>query len=120
MIENTFIGVSDKIEEGRLKEALEEIFSLVRFGNKYYDTLEPWKTRVNNQKECDNTIYNCTQIIANAAVLLKPFIPFSSEKVQSWLNLDDSWSIKKVKAGYTLPEISILFERISIPSQPLP
>lgn len=120
LIENTFISVSDKIEEGRLKEALEEIFSLVRFGNKYYDTLEPWKTRLNNQKECDNAIYNCTQIIANAAVLLKPFIPFSSEKVQSWLNLDDSWSIKKVEAGYTLPEISILFERISIPSQPLP
>ncbi len=120
IINDIYTSVGDKIESGRLKEALQEVIGLVRYGNKYYDAKEPWKTRTSNKEECDNTIFNCTQIIANAAVLLKPFIPFSSDKVLSWLDLSDSWSLKKVKEGYTLPEISILFERITIPLQPQP
>ncbi len=120
LITEIYICTGEKIENGKFKEALETIFSLVRVGNKYYDTKEPWKTRTSNKTDCENTIFNCTQIIANTAVLLKPFIPFSSEKVLSWLNLSDEWGIKKIEGGYTLPEISILFERITIPSQPQP
>ena len=120
IINDTYANAGKNIENGRLKEALLEVISLVRYGNKYYDTKEPWKTRTSNIADCDNTIFNCTQIIANAAVLFRPFIPFSSDKVLSWLDLSYDWEIKKVKEGYTLPEISILFERITIPSQPQP
>ncbi|HPB18038.1 MAG TPA: class I tRNA ligase family protein, partial [Clostridia bacterium] len=120
IINDTYANAGKNIENGRLKEALQEVISLVRYGNKYYDTKEPWKTRTSNIEDCDNTIFNCTQIIANAAVLFRPFIPFSSDKVLSWLDLSYDWEIKKVKEGYTLPEISILFERITIPSQPQP
>ena len=120
LIAQTYTDVREKIENGKFKEALEAVLALARFGNKYYDKKEPWKTRTSDKTECDNTIFNCTQIIANAAVLFRPFIPFSSDKVLSWLDLSYDWQIKKVKEGYTLPEISILFEHISIPLQPQP
>ncbi len=104
--------VGRSLEEGNFKDAIEEIFETVRKANKYFDEQAPWKTRTGDIKTCKNTLYQCTQIIANLAVLLAPFLPFSSEKVCKWLNITDDWSYKNVEPGYTLPEIQILFERL--------
>ncbi len=101
-----------RIEEGCFKDAIEGIFEVVRGANKYFDEQAPWKTRTENIKACENTLYQCTHIIANLAVLLSPFIPFSSEKVCQWLNITNDWSYKEIDPGYTLPEIQILFERL--------
>jgi len=100
------------IEKSNLKDALDKIFEFVRYSNKYFDTQQPWKTRTDDLNECKNTIYNCTQIIANLAVLLKPFIPFSSEKVCNWLNISDEWKTHYIDIGYIIPRIDILFNRI--------
>lgn len=101
-----------RIENGAFKEALDNLFDFVRWSNRYFDAHKPWETRTSAPEECRNTIFNCLQIIANLSVLLKPFIPFSSEKLQGWLGLEDCWSPQLVPAGYSLPETGILFERI--------
>lgn len=103
---------AEKIEGGQFKDALEEIFEFVRFGNKYYDVNEPWKTRTAGPAKCDQTLFTCVQIIANLAVLLEPFLPFSSEKLFAWLKLTNKWEFQSVTARLVLPEISVLFRRI--------
>lgn len=100
------------IEKGAFKDALNGIFEFVRQANKYFDTETPWITRTSDQEACRNTLYQCVQMIANLAVLLRPFLPFSSEKICGWLSLDDKWQLHEVQGGYHLPEIQILFERI--------
>lgn len=105
-------AVGEKIEEGEFKEALGEIFGFVRYANKFFDTEQPWLTRSSDPAACENTLYQCVQIIADLAVLLYPFLPFSSGEVCHWLNLSSKWEIHFVPSGYQLPEISILFERI--------
>lgn len=100
------------IEKGAFKDALNGIFEFVRQANKYFDTETPWITRTSDQEACRNTLYQCVQMIANLAVLLRPFFPFSSEKICGWLSLDDKWQLHEVQGGYHLPEIQILFERI--------
>lgn len=100
------------IEKAALKDAIHEIFNFIREANKFFDTEQPWITRTTNEDVCKNTLYQCVQIIANLAVLLQPFLPFSSEKVCSWLNITNIWERKIVPAGYHLPEIEILFQRI--------
>lgn len=100
------------IEHGDLKEALDSIFEYVRYGNKYFDTEKPWETRTANPAACADTIFNCVQMIANLAVMLEPFIPFSSAKVIDWLAIGGGWSPKAVPAGYVIPEPQILFERL--------
>ena len=111
-IEQLYRTVGRKLEHGQIKDALEEIFEMVRFGNKYYDAEEPWRTRESDPGACDNTLYNCVQIIANLAVLLQPFLPFSSGKLFEWLGVSAEWRVQYSKQGYRLPEISILFERL--------
>ncbi len=111
-INTLYQTTAEKIEEGQFKDALEDIFEFVRFGNKYYDTHEPWKTRTTSPAQCDQTLYSCVQIIANLAVLLHPFLPFSSGKLFAWLKLTNNWQFQHVPAGLILPEISVLFRRI--------
>ena len=111
-IEGLYASVGKQIEKGAFKDALDEIFEFVRGANKFFDTKQPWVTRNTDKTECDNTLYQCVQIIANLAVLLSPFIPFSSEKVIGWLGINNKWERQSVDAGYKLPEVEILFQRI--------
>lgn len=107
-----FQCVGDKIEKGLFKDALDSIFEFIRFSNKYFDLSEPWKTRTSDISGCYNTLYNCVQIIANLSILLEPFLPFSSSKIRSWLNIRNVWEKQYVAPDSILPEINILFERL--------
>lgn len=111
-IDELFISVGQQIENGTFKDAIDKIFDFVRSANKFFDTEQPWVTRNTDKTACDNTLYQCVQIIANLAVLLSPFLPFSSEKVLGWLNVSNKWERKLISAGYVLPEVGVLFQRI--------
>ncbi len=111
-IEELFVTVGRQIEGGTFKEALDTIFDFVRNSNKFFDTQKPWITRTADAASCENTLYQCVQIIANLAVLLYPFLPFSSAIVCNWLRTDSRWERHSVSAGYILPKIEVLFQRI--------
>lgn len=111
-ISNLYVSVGRKIENGYFKDALDEVFDFVRYSNKYFDASEPWKTRNSNISSCNNTLYNCVQIIANLSVLLSPYLPFSSAKIIKWLNVTSKWGMQLVAGQYKLPEIEILFDRL--------
>ena len=111
-VEPYFSTVGEKIERGNFKDALDSIFELVRYGNKYYDSCEPWKTRSSDIERCKDTIYNCTYLIGNLAILLQPFLPFSSEKIIRWLGLSKDWK-EQTHRFHSLPDdFGILFSRI--------
>ncbi len=111
-IESLFGSVGRRIEGGAFKDAIGEIFDFVRTANKFFDTEKPWITRTTDEAACRNTLYQCVQIIANLAVLLFPFLPFSSEKVCGLLGISSKWEKQAVPAGYVIPKAEILFRRI--------
>jgi len=111
-IEELFVSTGKLIEKGMFKDAISDIFDFIRMANKFFDAEQPWITRNTNEEVCKNTLYQCVQIIANLSVLLSPFLPFSSAKVFKWLNINNKWKKQSVSAGYQLPEIEILFQRI--------
>lgn len=111
-IQHLYKITGENIEAGNLKTSLETIFEFIRYANKYFDTEQPWITRTENSFACDTTLFNCVQIIANTAILLAPFLPFSSEKVGGWLGIENTWEKKLILPGYQLPEVEVLFERI--------
>ena len=111
-LRNLYETTGDRIEKGNIKDAIEGVFEVVRKANKFFDDEQPWKTRTEDPEACKNTLYQCVQIIANLAVILKPYLPFSSEKVCGWLGISDDWHTKEVTVGYELSEIQILFERL--------
>jgi len=104
--------IGELIEMGNLKEALDTVFEFIRFGNKYFDMEKPWETRNIDIGSCSESLFNCVQIIANLAVLLEPFLPFSSAKIKEWLSIESSWAAVTVPVGFLVPEPEILFERL--------
>lgn len=101
-----------KIDAGELKDALSDIFAFVRKANKYYDEKAPWLSREGDPEDCKDTLFTCVQLIANLAVLLCPFLPFSSAKLISALGLEPVWKPQSVPAGLALPKPEILFQRL--------
>lgn len=113
--ETAFEEVGRKIENGCFRDALDTAFELVRFGNKFYDSQEPWKSRNGNVKKCGDTIFNCTWLVANLAVLLHPFLPFSSGKIIRWLGLTYEWKVQNVRAEQLAEDYELLFSKIDKP-----
>lgn len=103
----------NKIEQGEFKSSIEDIFSLVRFGNKYFDENQPWKKIKEDKKSCDETIYNCLLIIANLANLLNPYVPFCCKKIKKIINLKEAkWEYQEIPENHKINEPEILFDRI--------
>ena len=111
-VQEYYKEIGEKIEKGNFKDAIESIFELVRYGNKYYDTNEPWKTRNSDLEKCKDTIYNCTYLIGNLAILLQPFLPFSSNKVIEWLGLTNQWKEQNYNLESLPDSFGILFSKI--------
>ncbi len=112
-LEALYAEVSGLIENGSLKEALETLFAFIRTANKYFDEEQPWVSIRENPAKCGETLATCVQIIANLSILLKPFLPFSSQKVQDALGIgDDKWVFVRLPANLEIQPLGILFERI--------
>ena len=99
------------------REAQKEAMNLARIGNKYLADSEPWKV-IKTDPERVKTIINISlQLTANLAIAFEPFLPFSSKKLYTMLNVESfEWanlgSTELLKAGHQLAKPELLFEKI--------
>jgi methionyl-tRNA synthetase len=111
-VNNLYDEVGHCIETASFKQALEKVFEVVRFSNKYFDEQQPWKQIHEDTESCKQTLANCIYLIANLAHILTPFLPFSSGKVKKMLNSTETeWRSFLVKPQL-LANVEPLFERI--------
>ena len=109
--------ISDSIEKYRFREALSFLMDLARVGNKYLADTEPWKL-IKESPDRVATILNISlQIASNLSVLGKPFLPFSMQKLQNMLNInEESWSVsggvELLTKGHQMNEPELLFDKI--------
>ena len=88
LAQNTLSKVEAKMEELRVGDALDEIFTLLRRSNKYIDQTMPWAlAREEDKKDRLATVlYNLLESIRISAVLLKSFLPETADKVLDTLH----------------------------------
>lgn len=109
-----FEKAASLIEQTQLKKALEEIFAFIRQANQYFDKKQPWIQVKESPADCKDTMRTCVYLIANFAVLLEPFLPFSSGKVKKMLGLNHFRWVETAIDNLQLFTVSPLFERIDI------
>jgi methionyl-tRNA synthetase len=80
--------ISASIEQFRFREALGELMNLARLGNKYLADNEPWNLFKTDPKRVQTIMNLSLQISANLTVLMEPFLPFTSRKLSSMLNMN--------------------------------
>ena len=111
--------IAKSIERYRFREASQEMMNLARLGNKYLADEEPWKV-IKVDEERTKTIMNIAlQIAAGLAVVSEPFLPFTSAKLKSILNIDNnlSWNDIAEKdillpADHQINKAELLFSKI--------
>lgn len=119
-VRNSARKVGEAIDAFQFKEATRRFMDLARFANKYFNDSEPWKTRKSDPEACATTLFLCAQAARDLAVLMNPFLPFSSHKIWRMLNLSGSpeaadWDeIGQISltAGHVLGKTEILFQKI--------
>lgn len=113
LIEQTYKEVGDAIVNLEFRKAVALVRNLVEEGNKFYEEQQPWKQQKEDIDKFNDTIYTCSNIIANLSNLYEPFIPTSSQKVRDILQIEKaSWEYIEAKPNTKLEGIEPLFERI--------
>jgi len=111
--------IGKSIERYRFREASQELMSLARLGNKYLADEEPWKVIKLDEKRVQTIMYVALQISAALAVVSEPFLPFTSAKLKTILNIDASLSWENVTentvllpATHQINKAALLFSKI--------
>lgn len=116
-----FKDVKTKVEElldaFKFRDAQKEAMNLARIGNRYITECEPWKVWKTDPGRVETVLYISLQLVANLAIAFEPFLPFSSKKLRSLINLDSfDWNqlgqTDLLNPGHQLAEPELLFEKI--------
>lgn len=76
---------SGLIQQYRLSEALEYVWDIVRASNQYIEETKPWELAKTNPKEFEIVMRKLFRDLARIAALIAPFMPETSERLQSML-----------------------------------
>jgi methionyl-tRNA synthetase len=106
--------VKKNIDSIHLIDALDAIFDLFRRCNKYIDETTPWVLAKEEDKKdrLETVIYNLLEGIRVGAEILSPFLPETSDKIFSQLNIDNHSEEYVSSNEYQLGTPSPLFMRI--------
>ena len=112
--------VDAKMSELRVADSIDAIFELLDRSNKYIDETTPWSLAKDSEKvsRLATVLYNLLEAIRISAVLLRPYLPETSEKILDQLNTQkrDYDSIQEWGQMETLisvtPTPEILFRRL--------
>ena len=115
-LKDTPVKIGESIERYKFREALSEMMSLARLGNKYLADTEPWKLKKTDEERTQTIINVALQLAASLSILSKPFLPFTAEKLAVMLNItENGWeqSTKQLlSANHQIEKASLLFDRI--------
>ena len=87
-VEAGFQSVGAQIHAVHLRAALQEAMSLASEVNKYLDQAAPWFEIKNDKQAAATTIYTALRAIDSLKVLFAPFLPFTSERLNTYLGYD--------------------------------
>ncbi|MEM6736330.1 MAG: methionine--tRNA ligase [Bacteroidota bacterium] len=109
--------ISEALNQFKFREALFRLMELARTGNKYLAETEPWKLIKEDPSRVETILNIALQICVNLAILSEPFIPFTSKKLTSILNIEakkwnDAGSMNLLPDDHRSNKAELLFEKI--------
>ena len=109
--------IGKNLDEFRFRDALTEMMNLARLGNKYLADEEPWKVIKDNPERVKTQMFCALQVAGALSYLCEPFLPFTSQKMKSGLNLGNkNWyevlNTPPIPTGHQINEMPLLFSKI--------
>ncbi len=106
------------MEENSLDKAIKKIIEFSAYFNQYFQKKEPWK----GAKDANNCIFVSVNAVCSLAISLYPFLPESSQRIWSQLNMNgtisnqmwNSISDIAITPGHKIGMASPLFKKVEM------
>jgi len=107
-------------ENCKFNEAISVVMAYAKEGNKYFDNTAIWKEFKDDPKQAELIMLDLLNVLANIAILIRPFLPDSAKKLSNMLGIE----VDKIEVGINLwkhkifntfklgSEIEMLFKKI--------
>ncbi len=116
---NTLKNVGDELSKCKFRRGLSLAMALAKDTNKYLDDHEPWKKFKVDPSDAGTTLYYCLNVINCLKIIMNPYIPFTTEKLNIMLaiekNIDQcgwNWDSEEIIPGHKISEASPLFLKL--------
>jgi methionyl-tRNA synthetase len=108
-------AIGKNIEQFKFKDALQELMSFARSGNKFLADTEPWKLVKTEPDKTKDILAVALDWVYALAVLSKPLLPKTAEKIFQMLNanVQDNNPFNYQLNGDALNPTQLLFEKIT-------
>jgi methionyl-tRNA synthetase len=126
-IENISHQTGEFLLKNEADKGLKRILEFSRFFNQYFQKKQPWKNKeitasAGSPDATATTLFISVNAVASLAILLEPFIPFSSEKIWSQLGMEVSSDLRylkwthasklNIKSGHSIASVRPIFQKI--------
>lgn len=98
------------------KNAMQRLMKFAQSGNQFLENEKPWMSRKTDMDKCAMAVHVGLKIVEALSVFMAPFLPFSSVKLRSMLNLAGlsagDWNMKwLLEPGSPINSPEILFRK---------
>jgi len=121
MIEDTkkfvFKDMGDFLSKCQFKQAIMRAMMIAQEANQYLDRKSPWKVIKEDRQAAAESLYVALYVISCLKTALYPFLPFSSQKLHSYLGFegvveDYGWQPQSLLPGQKLLPPEPLFSKL--------
>jgi methionyl-tRNA synthetase len=115
--EVTLDSVDKLLYHCEFKEAIRQAMSLAQEANRYLDEQAPWKTIKTERETSAKSVYTVLSVLAALKTIFYSFLPFSSERLHSFLGFggsveEEGWKIQFLPPGQKLRQPQPLFVKL--------
>ena len=121
--EDVLASVLETLEAVKIRQSLNQIFSLAQETNRYLDAKAPWKEIKTDKASAGTTLWVGINILNRLKIMLTPFLPFTSQKLHEFLGFQgdvssepwpDDWSTTLVSGGTSLASPTPLYSKLDV------
>jgi len=112
---------TDKLIEAlEFHRALSSIWEIINASNKYINDQKPWElAKADKKEELGNVLASLSESLRITSILLAPFIPETSEKIQKQLGIevkkfDEAFKWNLIQKGTKTGKAEILFRKVEL------
>jgi methionyl-tRNA synthetase len=113
--------VGESLRNFKIRKAIRDIVNFGKEGNVYLNDKAPWHLIKEDKEDAGHVFNICIQAVYALSILLSPFIPDTSEKILSYINMPKSTEItwesineESVKVNTKIKKPKPLFQKLDI------
>ncbi len=94
LLDETTVNYYNFMDKYKFTQALESVWKLISFANKYIDLTEPWKLakEESGRKRLATVLYNLSEALRNIALFIKPIMGDTSKEIYRRLGYsEEEW-----------------------------